>query len=235
MDSLILTTLIFLPVFGAFIMIPISKYIGKDKPHVFKYIALSVTALQLLLSGMLYLNFDPTLSVSQSPFTVQVDWIKAFNIQYFIGIDGLSMPMVILTALLSFICILVSWNITDKPLGYFSLFLLLDAGMMGVFLSLDFFLFYIFWEVMLLPMYFLIGMWGGPQRHYAAIKFFLYTLFGSVFMLLGMLALYFYTDPHTFNLITLIQLAPTIDVSLWGIDMRLLIWIALFIGFAIKV
>ena len=235
MDSLILSTLIFLPVFGAIIMMPASKYMGKDKPEIFKYIALFVTGIQLLLSCLLYINFDPTLSVVESPFTVQVDWIKAFNIQYFIGVDGLSMPMVILTALLSFICIIVSWKITDKPLGYFSLFLLLDAGMMGVFLSLDFFLFYIFWEVMLLPMYFLIGMWGGPQRHYAAIKFFLYTLFGSVFMLLGMLALYFYTDPHTFNLITLIQLAPTIDVTLWGIDMRILIWIALFVGFAIKV
>ena len=235
MDSLILTILIFLPVFGAAVMLPASKYMGKDKPEIFRYIALLITGLQLVFAAILYWNFDPSLSVVESPFTVQVDWIKAFNIQYFIGVDGLSMPMVILTALLSFICILVSWNITNKPLGYFSLFLLLDAGMMGVFLSLDFFLFYVFWEVMLLPMYFLIGMWGGPQRHYAAIKFFLYTLFGSVFMLLGMLALYFYTDPHTFNLITLIQLAPTIDVSLWGFDMRLLIWIALFVGFAIKV
>ena len=103
------------------------------------------------------------------------------------------MPMVLLTALLSFLSIGISWNITKQPLVYFALFLLLDAGMMGVFLSLDFFLFYIFWEVMLLPMYFLIGIWGGPQRKYAAIKFFLYTLFGSVFLLLGMIALYFYS------------------------------------------
>jgi len=107
--------------------------------------------------------------------------------------------------------------------------------MMGVFLSLDFFLFYIFWEVMLLPMYFLIGMWGGPQRHYAAIKFFLYTLFGSVFMLLAMLALYYYTTPNTFSLTTLIVEAPKIDAELWGMDIRYLIWIGLFIGFAIKV
>ena len=145
------------------------------------------------------------------------------------------MPMVLLTALLSFLCIVVSWNIDKRPLGYFSLFLLLDAGMMGVFLSLDFFLFYIFWEVMLLPMYFLIGMWGGPQRHYAAIKFFLYTLFGSVFMLLSMLALYYYTTPNTFSLTLLITEAPKIDATLWGFDIRFLIWIGLFIGFAIKV
>ena len=109
MDSLILSILIFLPVFGAAIMLPASKYMGRDKPEVFKYIALFVTGLQLVFSAILYWNFDPTLSVVESPFTVQVDWIKAFNIQYFIGVDGLSMPMVILTALLSFICIVVSW------------------------------------------------------------------------------------------------------------------------------
>jgi NADH-quinone oxidoreductase subunit M len=106
---------------------------------------------------------------------------------------------------------------------------------MGVFLISDFFLFYIFWEVMLLPMYFLIGVWGGPQRMYAAIKFFLYTLFGSVFMLLAMLALYYYSDPHTFNLITLIQTANDIDAEIWGMSVKYLIWIALFVGFAIKV
>ena len=148
--------------------------------------------------------------------------------------------MVLLTALLSFICILASWNIDKKVLGYFSLFLLLDTGMMGVFLSVDFFLFYIFWEVMLLPMYFLIGIWGGPQRHYAAIKFFLFTLFGSVFMLLAMLGLYYYTIPlnggeGTFNLIKLIDLAPQIEAQLWGYNIQWLLWIGLFIGFAIKV
>jgi len=235
MDSMILTLLIFLPVFGAVAMLPAAKMVGKDKPNVFKWIALVVTGLQLLLAIVLYIGFDPTLSVSASPYTVQLDWVKHFNIQYFIGVDGLSMPMVLLTALLSFLSIGISWNITKQPLGYFALFLLLDAGMMGVFLSMDFFLFYVFWEVMLLPMYFLIGMWGGPQRHYAAIKFFLFTLFGSVLMLLGMLALYFYSDPHTFNLITLIQTASSIDATLWGMDMRYLIWFSLFIGFAIKV
>ena len=183
MENSILTLLIFLPVLGAILMLPASKYL--KIPHIVKYIALGTTGIQILLAAWLYMNFDPTNSVMESPFTVQVEWIKHFNIEYFVGGDGLSMPMVLLTALLSFICILASWNIEKKVLGYFSLFLLLDAGMMGVFLSLDFFLFYIFWEVMLLPMYFLIGIWGGPQRHYAAIKFFLYTLFGSLFMLLA--------------------------------------------------
>ena len=238
MEKSILSLLIFLPVLGAIIMLPVSKYV--KIPNIIKYIALGTTGLQLLLSGWLYMNFDPSLSVMNSPFTVQVEWIKHFNIEYFIGVDGLSIPMVLLTALLSFICILASWNIDKKVLGYFSLFLLLDAGMMGVFLSLDFFLFYIFWEVMLLPMYFLIGIWGGPQRHYAAIKFFLYTLFGSLFMLLAMIGLYYFTIPFndgvgTFNLIKLIELAPQIDAQLWGYNVQWLLWIALFIGFAIKV
>ena len=232
MEQSILTLLIFLPVLGAILMLPISKYFGSDK---IKWTALVATGIQMLLAVWLYANFDPSLTIEQSPYTINVEWIKHFNIFYYLGVDGLSMPMVLLTAMLSFICIISSWNINKKPLGYFSLFLLLDAGMMGVFLSMDFFLFYIFWEVMLLPMYFLIGMWGGPQRHYAAIKFFLYTLFGSVFMLLSMLALYYYTTPNTFSLTTLIVEAPKIEASLWGMDIRYLIWIGLFIGFAIKV
>jgi len=241
MNSSILSLLIFIPVFGALSMLIVSvlsnkEIIPKQNKDIYKYIALITTGIQLLLAIILYMKFDPTLSVIESPFTVQLDWIPSFNIQYYIGVDGLSMPMIILAALLSFLCILISWNVEKHVLGYFSLFLLLDAGMMGVFMSLDFFLFYVFWEVMLLPMYFLIGMWGGPQRHYAAIKFFLYTLFGSVFMLLGMLALYFYAPGgNSFNLIHLITQAPQIDASLWGFDMRLLIWFALFIGFAIKV
>ena len=235
MESSILTLLIFIPVAGAILMLPFAMLYGKENTHYYKWIAVITTGIQLALAFLLYQNYDPALAITESPFTVQVDWIKHFNIQYFLGVDGLSMPMVLLTALLSFICIIASWNIDQQKLGYFSLFLLLDAGMMGVFLSMDFFLFYIFWEVMLLPMYFLIGIWGGPQRMYAAIKFFLYTLFGSVFMLLALLALYFYSDPHTFSLITLIHTVGNIDATIWGLNVKYLIWISLFIGFAIKV
>ena len=235
MESSILTLLIFVPVAGAVLMLPLAILYGKENAHYYKWIAVITTGIQLALAWILYQNFDPTLSITESPFTVQLNWITHFNIQYFLGVDGLSMPMVLLTALLSFICIIASWKIEKQALGYFSLFLLLDAGMMGVFLSIDFFLFYIFWEVMLLPMYFLIGIWGGPKRMYAAIKFFLYTLFGSVFMLLALLALYYYSDPHTFSLITLIQTAGSIDATIWGISVKYLIWISLFIGFAIKV
>ncbi len=229
MDAYILTLLVFLPVVGALALL----FVPKERAHQIKWIAAGVTGVQTLLAIWLLTAFERGTSAMQ--FVQQAAWIPSFNVQYHVGIDGLSMPMVLLTAFLSFIAIVASWNITKAPKGYFSLFLLLDAGMMGVFVSLDFFLFYVFWEVMLLPMYFLIGMWGGPQRQYAAIKFFLYTLFGSVLMLLAMLALYFYSEPHTFNLMTLIQTASTIDAQLWGIEMKWLIWFALFIGFAIKV
>ncbi len=124
-------------------------------------------------------------------------WIKRFNIDYYLGADGISMPLVLLTTVLSFLAMIASWKIEKFVRGYCMLFLVLETGMLGTFLALDFFLFYIFWEVMLLPMYFLIGVWGGPRREYAAIKFFLYTLLGSVFILIALLAFYF-TDVRDF-------------------------------------
>ena len=124
-------------------------------------------------------------------------WIKGFNIDYYVGIDGISMAMVLLTTVLFFLSMIASWGIEKHVRGYCMLFLILETGVLGTFFSLDFFLFYIFWEVMLLPMYFLIGIWGGPRREYAAIKFFLYTLFGSVFILIALLGFYF-TDVQDF-------------------------------------
>jgi NADH-quinone oxidoreductase subunit M len=124
-------------------------------------------------------------------------WISRFNIDYYLGVDGISMPLILLTTVITFLAMIASWNIERHVRGYCALFLLLETGMIGTFLALDFFLFYIFWEVMLLPMYFLIGVWGGPRREYAAIKFFLYTLLGSVFILIALLAFYF-TDVRDF-------------------------------------
>lgn len=163
-------------------------------------------------------------------FTEYCNWIPSFGIAYFVAVDGLSLPLIFLSALLGVLCIIYSWNIEKATKAYFALFLLLITAMMGVFLSLDFFLFFVFWEIVLLPMYFLIGIWGGPRRIYAAIKFFIYTLVGSVLMLLSMIALYFYTEPHTFNVVTLMSLAPGFSKNFqWWI------FLALFIGFAIKV
>jgi NADH-quinone oxidoreductase subunit M len=128
-------------------------------------------------------------------------WISKFNIDYFVGVDGISMALILLTTVVTFLSMIASWNIEKHVKGYCALFLLLETGVLGSFIALDFFLFYIFWEVMLLPMYFLIGVWGGPRREYAAIKFFLYTLFGSVFILIALLAFYFtdikfFVDPE---------------------------------------
>src|SRR6185436_13470081 len=125
-------------------------------------------------------------------FEEKVAWIPALGANYHIGIDGISLLLVMLTTLMGFIAILCSWSaIQERVKEYYAMFFLLQTGMLGVFISLDFFLFYIFWELVLVPMYFIIGVWGGPRKLYAAIKFFLYTLAGSVLMLLGILTLYF--------------------------------------------
>ncbi|MFQ5771292.1 MAG: NuoM family protein, partial [bacterium] len=201
----------------------------------------------LLIAVWIFMNFDRGTTMMQ--FVEQYKWIPSFNIEYFMGIDGLSVPMVLLTAFLSFICIFASWGINKGVKGYFAMFLLLDTGMMGVFCALDFFLFYIFWELMLLPMYFLIGIWGSPSRTdedgmvrggpYAAIKFFLYTLFGSVLMLLAMLVFYFnvidpVTGGHTFNMLYIMDQSNHGGV-LNNFNIRLILYVVLFIGFAIKV
>jgi NADH-quinone oxidoreductase subunit M len=172
-------------------------------------------------------------------------WIPAFNVYYYLGVDGLSFPLVMLTTFVSALAALAGFNIQKATKGFFSLFLLLETGMLGVFLSLDFFLFYIFWEVMLLPMYFLIGIWGGPRKEYAAIKFFLYTLAGSILMLIVLLGFYFLsksaTGTGTFDLIELAT-GPTAQAiqakfnSTWILGMRFapLAFVFLFIAFAIK-
>ena len=226
----ILSWLIWLPIIG---MAAIA-FIPREKEDVIKITAAATTGLQFLLTLVLWKNFDSGSGAMQ--FMERAEWIPSFNIAYILGVDGLSLPMAILTGLLCFLGVFVSWNINKAVKGYFALFLLLDTGIMGVFLSMDFFLFYIFWEVMLLPMYFLIGIWGGPQREYAAIKFFLYTLFGSVLLLVGILGLYF-SCGKTFDILELKRVAPDAlsSVMWWGMSGIKVIWVLLFIGFAIKV
>ena len=220
----ILTYMTFIPVAGMFVVMAIPR----DRHNLIRQVSLAATIPPLLMAIWLYSNFDRTTTEFQ--YVVESAWMPAFNIQYILGIVGLSVTMVLLTALLCPICLLSSWNIEKGVKGYHMLFLLLDAAMMGVFCALDFFLFFIFWEVMLLPMYFLIGIWGGPRREYAAIKFFLYTQLGGVLMLISMLALYFYNDPHTFDMRILMANAGT-----YTRGFQFIVWIALFIGFAIKI
>jgi NADH-quinone oxidoreductase subunit M len=163
------------------------------------------------------------------------NWIPSIGAGYILGIDGISFLLIMLTTLLGAISILSSWNaIQDRVKEYYVWFLLLQTGMLGVFMALDMFLFFVFWEAMLVPMYLLIGIWGGPRKLYAAIKFFLYTLAGSVLMLLGILFLYFHhhgeTGVYTFSLDALYQTAPHIagPAAFW-------LFLAFFLGFAIKV
>ncbi len=224
MNFPILTYLIFLPFVGM-ILVLLQK---SENFNAIRWTAALFTFIPLILSFFLVANYDG--STSQMQFLEHHEWIPSLGVSYHLGADGLSVPMLFLTALLGFVSIIASFNITSRVKEYFAFFLLLVTGMMGVFAALDFFLFYIFWEVMLVPMYFLIGIWGGPRREYAAIKFFLYTLFGSVFMLVGILALYFTVEPHTLNMMELIQRAPSLTRGF-----QIIVYVAFFLAFAIKV
>ncbi len=191
----LLSLLAFLPAIGALLLLlPIFSH---KNPDAMKFVALGATVLTFLLSvgmiaGWTETEFKAGEAAMQGMFSL--DWIPSFNIHYMMGLDGISFPLVLLTSFISMLAMGASWNITKHVRAYCILFLLLETGMIGVFMSLDFFLFYVFWEVMLLPMYFLIGVWGGPRKEYAAIKFFLYTLLGSVLMLIAILMLYFNSD-----------------------------------------
>src|SRR6266446_2519041 len=227
----ILTWMTFLPLVG----MAVTLCLPSRADELIKRTALAFTLPPLVMGIWLFQHFDRTTSAFQ--FTQHAPWIESYNINYFVGVDGISVSMVLLTVLLCPICILASWGIDKGIKGYFALFLLLDGAMVGVFVALDFFLFYIFWELMLLPMYFLIGIWGGPRREYAAIKFFLYTLAGSVLILIAMLVLYFQNEPHTFDMTQLMAQGATISTKpvIWGLGLQHLLWLALFIGFAIKI
>lgn len=251
MNFPILTWITFLPLAGMLAVLLVPK--GKDEQGqelsktIIRWIAAGTTFLQLVLAIVLYFSYDTTLAgvndLKSFQFVEKVSWINAhlpmvgdINIEYFLGIDGLSVPMVLLTAIISFLAIFPSFGINKAVKGYFAMYLLLDLGMMGVFTALDFFLFYIFWELMLLPMYFLIGIWGGPRKEYAAIKFFIYTLVGSVFMLLVMIGLYHSTG--TFNIVELMNQGNFVPGGIFsgtGTTLRLAAFMGLFIGFAIKV
>src|SRR5438093_4882507 len=218
----VLTLMIFIPLVGMAVVLALPS-----RAHdAIRWTSTLFSAPPLLLAVRVLLGFRPD---ADFQFVHRGPWLEAFNIEYFVGFDGISITMVVLTALLCFLCLIASFGIEKGVKGYYALFLLLETGMLGVFCALDFFLFFVFWEVMLLPMYFLIGIWGGPRREYAAIKFFLYTLLGSVLMLVTILYLYFASDPHSFDMTRLSQTA------LVPMNVQLVLWTALFIGFAIKI
>ena len=223
-DFPILTVITLTPLLGALVVLCIPK----EKERAIKLFSILLSLIPLVLAIIIWFNYDYQTAGLQ--FVEEYQWIPTINVKYRMGVDGLSVPMVFLTALLTTICLYYSSHvIKERVKGYFFFFLLLQMGMMGVFTSLDFFLFYVFWEIGLVPMYFLIGVWGGERREYAAIKFFLYTLTGSVFMLLAILGMYF--AEGTFDIIAMAALQPFSDnfvlqaLAFWG----------LFAGFAIKV
>jgi len=224
-EQYVLTWMVFSPLLAAIAVLLVPKSAERYVP----WVATLGTVPPFLLSIWLYFHFDPANTAVQ--FVHRFPWIANYNIEYFVGIDGISITMVLLTALLSLLCMVASFGIDKAVKGYFSLFLLLETGMLGTFCALDFFLFYVFWEVMLLPMYFLIGIWGGPRREYAAIKFFLYTLFGSVLMLVSLLYLYFTPDQASLDMT---QLGALVADKI-PLEIQLVLWVALFIGFAIKI
>ena len=234
--SNLLNWILWLPIIG---MVGIC-FIPKDRENLIRYSALATTLVTFLLTLLLYLNFDNSIPGMQERFSVVMPWISQFNIYYRLGVDGISLPMVLLAGLLFFLCVLSSWTIGKSVKAFFALLLMLESAVFGVFFALDFFLFYVYWEVMLLPMFFLIGVWGGERKEYAAVKFFLYTFFGSLLMLVSIIALYYAADKgaNSFNILTLSGGRWTeLSVDIFGTTFafnKIFFWM-MFIGFAIKV
>ncbi len=220
----ILSVLVFLPLAGALLIL----LLPKKNEDAMKWIAVTATAAVFALSGLLLSKFD--CQSVQMQFVENMAWIPSIHAWYSLGVDGLSIALVFLTALLGLIACAASFGIATRIKEYFVLYLLLMTGMMGTFVALDLFLFYIFWELVLIPMYFLIGIWGGPRREYAAIKFFLYTFAGSVLMLVAILVMYFTVQPHTFNMLELAQIAPG-----FALHLQIILFLAFYAAFAVKV
>ena len=218
----ILSTVIFMPVFGA-LLILITR---RSWESLTKWIALITSIATFFLSLPLFTAFD--MSTHKMQFAEKLSWIPNWNINYALGVDGISILMVLLSTLIAILCVLISWeSVTKKVKEFYICILLTTSFMIGVFCSLDFFLFYIFWEAMLIPMFLIIGVWGGPNRIYAAIKFFLYTLVGSVLMLVGIIVLYFYSG-KTFDILEMATKTYPYTMQVW------LFW-AFFAAFAVKV
>lgn len=240
--SHILSWIVFLPILGMIVMAFIPGKMGA-KPV--RLVSLITSGLVFALSLYLLWSYCQIPHAERSSFIgmkaahfphgatsifeEKAPWISEYKINYHMGVDGLAVMLVFLTGLLSFLAVFAAWNIEKAPKGFHMMYMMLITGMMGVFVSLDLFLFYVFWEVMLLPMYFLIGIWGGPRKEYAAIKFFLYTLAGSVLMLIAILIIYM--KAHTFSIPELVANPPFRD----NLRLEHILFIGFFIAFAIKI
>jgi NADH-quinone oxidoreductase subunit M len=223
----ILSIITYLPLLGVALVL----LFGKNRPAFYKVVSLVVTLAAFALSVVMLLRLR-----TQTPgmqFSEDATWIGRLNVHYGFGVDGIAALLILLTTLLGFIVIIASWNyVKDRERGFFVSLLLLQTGMTGVFCSTDLFLFYVFWEVMLVPMYFVIGVWGGPRKIYAAIKFFLFTLIGSLLMLVAIIAVVYYVKGTatgiTFNIQELSNVVYPYHLQFWA-------FLAFFLAFAIKV
>lgn len=228
-QNLLLTYLILIPLIGSILVL----FFKKDQTDLIKYFAVGVSTIAFIISLVIYFRFDSTNSGFQ--FINKFEWIKGLNIHYHVGIDGMSLLLVLLTTFLTPLTLISSWSSIESKVKEFTFFfLMLEVGMLGVFVSLDLFLFYIFWEAMLIPMYFIIGIWGGKERVYAAIKFFIYTMFGSLLMLVAIVWLAVYAigslGHFTTNLLELYTVAPQIPMNI-----QIWMFLAFAFSFAIKV
>jgi NADH-quinone oxidoreductase subunit M len=237
----ILSIITYWPLVGALLIL---FFVNKKNSGLIKTVATFFAGTNFVLSLYLWTNFDHSADAPLFQFMERWSWIPSIGVDYFFAVDGIAVLLIILTTLLTFISVYSSFSaITTREKEYYVLMLMLETGMIGVFCALDFFLFYVFWEVMLVPMYFLIGVWGGPRKLYAAIKFFLYTLAGSVLMLLGILALYFYNssgipflgvaglgNEPSFDVLKFHEIGHTIPP-----EMQFWLFLSFFFAFAIKV
>ena len=220
-DIPLLSLLIWLPVAGGFALLAMEA-MGNTAS---RQTALVVSIVTFLLSLLLYTDFD--MSTAAMQFQEQLPWIAAINANYHLGVDGISMPLIILTTFTTVLVVIAGWEVIQNKTGqYLAAFLIMEGLMNGVFAALDAVLFYVFWEAMLVPMFLIIGIWGGPRRVYATIKFFLYTFFGSVFMLVALI--YMYLESNSFSILDFHRLPL-------GMTEQILIFVAFLMAFAVKV
>jgi len=220
-DSGLLSLLVWLPIVGGLIVLAL----GESRVALGRWVALATSLVALALSVPLYQGFDTSTAAFQ--FVEQLPWIPAFNATYHLGVDGISLPLILLTTFITVPILIAAWTVIEQRASqYFAAFLILEGLMVGVFSALDALLFYFFWEAMLIPMFLIIGIWGGPRRVYATIKFFLYTFLGSVFMLIAMI--YMYVQAGTYDIAAFHDLPLTLTEQYW-------IFLAFFAAFAVKI
>lgn len=220
----ILSVILWMPIAGLAMLL----LAPKERTRLIRAIALLTSGASFLLSWRLIFAFDSTTAALQ--FTERKPWIPELGMTYTLGIDGVSFPMVLLTTLMTLVAVIASCSLTDRLKGYFAWFMLLEFSMLGVFMAQDWFLFYVFWEIGLVPMFFLIGLWGGQRRSLATMSFFLYTLAGSIALLLGIIAMYLSTDLRTFDMQVLVNQRDG-----WDRAFQIGPFLAFFVGFAVKV